>query len=205
MSTNLVVKHQAHLWQVDTYLVSLVFRWVCAQSLSRVQLFAVPWTVARQAPLPMGFFQARILEWVTIPFFKGSSQPRDQARISCLLQWQAGSLPLAPPGKPLFRWERSQIAFKKKRQISSSKNSRFPLPFRWTALGLCRAIILFPFTFVSINQRIQVKCVFCIKNVMWSYTHCEHTNINMNIYLSVYTHWLSTPRVHSYNAFLFHF
>ena len=83
MSTNLVVKHQAHLWQVDTYLVSLVFRWVCAQSLSRVQLFAVPWTVARQAPLPMGFFQARILEWVTIPFFKGSSRPRNQTRVSC--------------------------------------------------------------------------------------------------------------------------
>ena len=28
---------------------------VCAQSLSRVQLFATPWTVARQGPLSMGF------------------------------------------------------------------------------------------------------------------------------------------------------
>ena len=27
---------------------------VCVQSLSRVQLFAIPWTVARQAPLSMG-------------------------------------------------------------------------------------------------------------------------------------------------------
>ena len=27
----------------------------CAQSLSRVQLFATPWTVARQAPLSTGF------------------------------------------------------------------------------------------------------------------------------------------------------
>ena len=27
----------------------------CAQSLSHVRLFATPWTVAHQAPLPMGF------------------------------------------------------------------------------------------------------------------------------------------------------
>ena len=29
-----------------------------------VQLVATPWTVAHQAPLSMGFSQARILEWV---------------------------------------------------------------------------------------------------------------------------------------------
>ena len=29
-----------------------------------------------------GVFQARILEWVAIPFSRGSSQPRDQTRIS---------------------------------------------------------------------------------------------------------------------------
>ena len=29
-----------------------------------------------------GVLQARILEWVVIPFSKGSSQPRDQTRIS---------------------------------------------------------------------------------------------------------------------------
>ena len=35
------------------------------------------WTEAHQAPLSMGFFQARILERVAIPFSRGSSQPRD--------------------------------------------------------------------------------------------------------------------------------
>ena len=30
-----------------------------------------------------GIFPARILEWVAIPFSKGSSWPRDQTRISC--------------------------------------------------------------------------------------------------------------------------
>ena len=36
--------------------------------LSRVWLFATPWTVAYQAPLAMGFFQARVPEWVAIAF-----------------------------------------------------------------------------------------------------------------------------------------
>ena len=53
-----------------------------------------------------GILQARILEWVAIPFPRGSSQPRDQTHVSHLLHWQACVflffffLPLAPPGKP---------------------------------------------------------------------------------------------------------
>ena len=31
-----------------------------------------------------GIFQARILEWVAIPFSRGSSQPRDQTQVSCI-------------------------------------------------------------------------------------------------------------------------
>ena len=31
--------------------------------------------------------QAKILEWVTIPFSRGSYQPRDQTWISCLCRW----------------------------------------------------------------------------------------------------------------------
>ena len=48
---------------------------VCAESLSHVQLFATPWTVAHQAPLSMEIFQARKLEWVSTSYSKGSSQP----------------------------------------------------------------------------------------------------------------------------------
>ena len=35
-----------------------------------------------------------------MPSSRESSQPRDQTHLSCLLHWQAGSLPLVPPGKP---------------------------------------------------------------------------------------------------------
>ena len=44
-----------------------------AQSVSRVQLFTTSWTVACQAPLSMGFFQAGTLEWVAISFSRGFS------------------------------------------------------------------------------------------------------------------------------------
>ena len=47
-----------------------------------------------------GILQARMLEWIAVPFSRGSSQPRDRTSFSCLLHCQADSLPLASPGKP---------------------------------------------------------------------------------------------------------
>ena len=45
--------------------------------------------------------QASTLGCVAIPFSRGSSQPTDQTRVSYVsLQWQGGSSPLAPSGKP---------------------------------------------------------------------------------------------------------
>ena len=44
-----------------------------AKLLSCVRLFEKPWAVAHQAPLSLGIFQARILEWVAISFSRGSS------------------------------------------------------------------------------------------------------------------------------------
>ena len=54
---------------------------VCV-SLSHLQLFATPWTVARQAPLTLGILQARILEWVSMPFFRRYSRTRDWIQVS---------------------------------------------------------------------------------------------------------------------------
>ena len=49
---------------------------------SHVQLFATLWSRARQALHVLGILQARILEWVAMPFSRGSSRPRDQIRVS---------------------------------------------------------------------------------------------------------------------------
>ena len=55
-----------------------------AQLLSHVRFFATPWTVAHQAPLSMGFSQARVLEWAAISSSRGSYRPRDQTHVSCI-------------------------------------------------------------------------------------------------------------------------
>ena len=52
--------------------------WECKwkwKLLSRVWLFAIPWTIQS-----MEF--SRILEWVSFPFSRGSTQPRDQTQVS---------------------------------------------------------------------------------------------------------------------------
>ena len=43
-----------------------------------------------------GILQARILEWVAVPFSRGSSQPRDQTQVSHIA---GDSLPTEPLGK----------------------------------------------------------------------------------------------------------
>ena len=68
---------------------------------SHIQLWVTLWTVAPQAPVSMGILQARILEWVAMPYSRGSSWLIDQTQcLLCLLHCQEGSLPLVPPEKP---------------------------------------------------------------------------------------------------------
>ena len=47
-----------------------------------------------------GIFQARIMEQFAISYSRGSSRPRDQTQVSCLLHWQVSSLPLSHLGSP---------------------------------------------------------------------------------------------------------
>ena len=61
--------------ELTFFLSFWVSTFCCAQLLSPVWLFPTPWTVAYQAPLFMGIFQARMLEWVAIHSSRGSSQP----------------------------------------------------------------------------------------------------------------------------------
>ena len=74
-------------------------------SLSVTSNPATPWTAARQAPLTMGILQERILEWVAVLSFRGSSQPMIKPRSPAL---QADSLPTQPPGKPKLIYVQKQ-------------------------------------------------------------------------------------------------
>ena len=68
---------------------------------SCVWLSATLWTMACQAPLSMGFFQARIPEWVAIFFSKDLPNPGVEPTSPVSLALQADSLPTQSSGKPL--------------------------------------------------------------------------------------------------------
>ena len=65
--------------------------------LSRVQLFATPWTVACQAPLSMGFCRQEY--WCGLPFPSLVDLPKLGIKPRSPLL-QADSLPSEPPGNP---------------------------------------------------------------------------------------------------------
>ena len=70
---------------------------VKVKSLSRVQLFATPWTVALQAPLSMGFFRQEY--WSGLPFPSPGDIP-DPGIEPRFLALRADALTSEPPGKP---------------------------------------------------------------------------------------------------------
>ena len=110
--------------------------YVCAQS---CLIPETPQTVAHQAPLVHGILQARILEWVAMPFSKGSSQPSDRTQVSCIAgrfltiqaTWEAQPYTLIPISDFLqqFLWvtprelQRSCSAGKEKSFVSGYKAS----------------------------------------------------------------------------------
>ena len=69
---------------------------VKVQSLSRVQLFAAPWTVARQGPLSMGFPGQEY--WSGLPFPSPGDLPNPGIKPGTP-ELQAGALPSESPGK----------------------------------------------------------------------------------------------------------
>ena len=76
------------------------------KSLSRVQLFATPWTVAYQAPRSMGFFRQEY--WSGLPFPSPGdlpdpgTEPRSWTE-SGSLTLHADALPSKSPGKQKLR------------------------------------------------------------------------------------------------------
>ena len=64
--------------------------------LSRVQLFAIPWTVVYQASLSMGFFRQEYWSGLPFPSPGDLSDPGIERKSPAL---QADALPSEPPGK----------------------------------------------------------------------------------------------------------
>ena len=63
---------------------------------------ATLWTVAHQGPLSMGFSRRKCWSGLLCPPPGDLPDPGTKPHLLHLLLWQAGSLPLAPPGKPMM-------------------------------------------------------------------------------------------------------
>ena len=65
--------------------MNMCMPWVCVRFVAQsYPTLCDPKTVALQIPLSTGTLQARILEWVAVPFSRGSAQTRDWTQVSCI-------------------------------------------------------------------------------------------------------------------------
>ena len=75
----------------------LHYAWGEVKSLSRALLFAIPWTVAHQAPLSMGFSRQKYWSGLPFPSPGDLPDPGIKPRSPAL---EADALTSEPPGKP---------------------------------------------------------------------------------------------------------
>ena len=73
---------------------------MCAQLLSCVHLFTIPWTVAHQAPLPMGFPRQEYWSGLLFPPPGDLSNPGIKPMSSAPPALAGGYFTTEPPGKP---------------------------------------------------------------------------------------------------------
>ena len=73
---------------------------VCVKLLSRVQLFATPWTVGHQAPLSMGFSKQEYWSGLSHPPPRDLPDPGIEPATPASPALQVDSLPAELPGKP---------------------------------------------------------------------------------------------------------
>ena len=78
---------------------------------------------ACQAPLPMGFSRQDYWSGLPCPPPGDFSDPGIKHVSLCLLHWQADSLPLAPPGKPIYIYIYKHVFFSPKNKLKTLKTS----------------------------------------------------------------------------------
>ena len=99
MHLNLLIKTYLYIsyFQKDVRQLTVKDTSEEVKSLSRVQLFATPWTIAYQAPLSMGFSRQEC--WSGLPFPSPGDLPNPGIEPGSLAL-RADPLSSEPPGKP---------------------------------------------------------------------------------------------------------
>ena len=79
--------------------------YVCAKSLQSCPALCDPMDCSPPSSSVHGILQTRILEWIAMPSFRGSSWPRDWTPISCVSCFAGIFFTAEPPGRPSTqRW-----------------------------------------------------------------------------------------------------
>ena len=100
----------------SSHLFAIFFFFHVLSHFRHVRLFR-PYDCSPPGSSVHGILQAKILGWVAVPSSRGSSWPRDRTCLLYLLHWQAGSLPLSPPGKPTNQDIHSEINIEREKQL----------------------------------------------------------------------------------------
>ena len=107
----------------------LIWISVCmhAQVLQLCPTLCNPMNCSPPGSLVHGIFQARILEWVTMPSSRGSSWPRDQTHISWISCIAGQFFAIEPPGKPkldpyLMPYSKANSTLNKLLNVENFKN-----------------------------------------------------------------------------------
>ena len=128
--------------------------WCMLSHFSRVQLFVTLWTTAHQAPLSRGFPKQEY--WSGLPFPSPGDLANQGWNLSLrhLLHWQVDSLPLVPPGKPVYIWNIYKMEFYLAVQFSSVTQSCLTLcnPMNCSTPGLPVHHQLLEFTQTHIHR-----------------------------------------------------
>ena len=108
---------------------------------SCVQLFAIRWPVAHQAPLSMGFSRQEYQSGLPRPPPGIFPTQGWNPRLWPLLHWQTASLPLVPPGKLALRLKNNTLNLKipllgKWHQQACSTEGCHKLPMFWNFLDV---------------------------------------------------------------------
>ena len=93
--------HSGESQMVESVFLIFIGVWSEVKSLSRVWLFATPWTVTCQAPPSMGFSRQEYWSGLPVPSPGDLSDPGIEPRSPA---FQADALTSRPPGKPLLEY-----------------------------------------------------------------------------------------------------
>ena len=162
--------------------------------LSHVQLF-VTVDCSLLGSSACGIFQARIPEWVAIPFFRGSSWSRDQ---TCVSHIAGRFFTTAPTGKPLWQSHFPPICVSSGSSTVLSGRDHLP---PWPCdvafvlnhviiymLGLFLESVLFHCFIISVNVLLY-KTWLCSSRVLgYSWPFDFYMNFRMSLLISTHTH-----------------